>query len=107
MDKLPLFGLSLLCLSGAGTIQCKQCLFYKDGKCEEAEQTCTLKEDESCMIQTIFFPFSIEGKYEQIQAGCEPNCKSGEDIFEKQVIITSCCKMNFSNDPSFSQVVSE
>ncbi|XP_016278073.2 prostate and testis expressed protein 4 [Monodelphis domestica] len=107
MDKLLLFGLSLLCLSRAAAIQCKQCLFYKDGKCEEAEQTCTLKEDESCMIQTIFFPFSTEREYEQIQAGCEPNCKSGEDISERQVVITSCCKMDFCNDPSHSRIVSE
>ncbi|XP_072473063.1 prostate and testis expressed protein 2 [Notamacropus eugenii] len=107
MDKLLLFDLSLLCLSVAGVIQCKQCLFYKDGKCEEAEQMCTLKEGESCVIQTIFFLFSKERKYEQIQTGCEPNCKNSEDIFEKLVIITSCGKMDICNDPSFSQIVSE
>uniref|UniRef100_A0A4X2LTR6 UPAR/Ly6 domain-containing protein n=1 Tax=Vombatus ursinus TaxID=29139 RepID=A0A4X2LTR6_VOMUR len=82
----------------AGTIQCKQCLFYKDGKCEEAEQTCTLKEDESCMIQTIFFPFITT--YEKIQTGCEINCKNSEKSSGTQKTLTYCCKhRNFCNDP--------
>uniref|UniRef100_A0A5F8H003 UPAR/Ly6 domain-containing protein n=1 Tax=Monodelphis domestica TaxID=13616 RepID=A0A5F8H003_MONDO len=97
IKRIERVGLSLLT---AGAIQCKQCLFYKDGKCEEAEQTCTLKEDESCMIQTIFFPFSTGNLIHNLETGCAINCKNSEKSSATQLTVTYCCKhRNFCNDP--------
>ncbi|XP_059029298.1 prostate and testis expressed protein 2 [Mustela lutreola] len=89
------------CLGPEITNTCYKCRKYHLGLCYDTMKTCTLKDQQSCAVENLYF-LTRKGRsmYYYSKLSCITNC---EDInflsFEKRTELICCKHSNYCNLP--------